>query len=175
MNGVFFLPFPKPKTQFEKCQRWVRLCGRKYFGVENITKDTYICCKHFVGEKGPTTSHPDPLPAAATEFERKRLSSKRKRKAPSERKNETPVTKSRKRLIYEEPEEDLTQEADLNEGIESNHQEFGTFDHIYSKKKPETGEFITEPESEETATSILWMPEADVYIGNISNISVLFQ
>ena len=28
MEGVIFLPFPKPDTQMEKCLRWISLCGR---------------------------------------------------------------------------------------------------------------------------------------------------
>mgnify|MGYP001545778337 CR=1 FL=1 len=27
---------------------------------------TFICSKHFVGGKGPTELHPDPIPATAT-------------------------------------------------------------------------------------------------------------
>ena len=38
MKGVFFIPFPKPKTNFEKCKIWIKNCGRKNFGVENIYK-----------------------------------------------------------------------------------------------------------------------------------------
>jgi hypothetical protein len=44
-----FLPFPKPKANLERAKRWVHLCGRPsfFFSIENITKDTYICVKHF--------------------------------------------------------------------------------------------------------------------------------
>ena len=47
MEGVFFMPFPKPKSQPEKCRAWIRLCGRPYetFNEKMITKDTYICSK----------------------------------------------------------------------------------------------------------------------------------
>ena len=62
MHNVFFIPFPKPKTKREKCERWIRLCGRMFFNVYNIRKDTYICSKHFEGGKGPTKENPDPLP-----------------------------------------------------------------------------------------------------------------
>ena len=96
MVGVFFIPFPKPKTQREKCERWLRLCGRKHFTKDNVTKDTCICSKHFVGGNGPTCDHPDPLPAAATEVEVRLISSKKKRKAPTER--GTPKKKCRKVL-----------------------------------------------------------------------------
>lgn len=97
MDGVKFIPFPKPKTQLQKCQRWVRLCERKYFTVESIRKETYICWKHFVGGNGPTDSHPDPLPAVSTEFERNMLSAKKKRKAPTSR--PSPKKRPRKCLI----------------------------------------------------------------------------
>ena len=40
----------------------IRLCGRMFFNVYNIRKDTYICSKHFEGGKGPTKENPDPLP-----------------------------------------------------------------------------------------------------------------
>ena len=60
MEGVYFIPFPKPITHPEKW-RWVQLCGRphKDFNVEKVSKYTYICSKHFVGGAGPT----DPIPA----------------------------------------------------------------------------------------------------------------
>ncbi|KAK2145740.1 hypothetical protein LSH36_660g02044 [Paralvinella palmiformis] len=47
MVGVFFIPFPKPKTQMEKCLIWIKACGRPHsqFSVSRITKDTYICSK----------------------------------------------------------------------------------------------------------------------------------
>jgi hypothetical protein len=46
---VKFLPFPNPKTNLERAKRWVHLCGRPsfFFSIENITKYTYICVKHF--------------------------------------------------------------------------------------------------------------------------------
>ena len=53
--------FPKPKVDLEKCKRWVQNCGRKYFTIDNVTKDTYICSLHFVGGNGPTDEHPDPI------------------------------------------------------------------------------------------------------------------
>ena len=44
MEGVIFLPFPKPDTQMEKCLRWISLCGRpkKTFNISKINKGTYI-------------------------------------------------------------------------------------------------------------------------------------
>ena len=71
MEGVFFINFPKPKTQPEKCAKWVRLCGRPVakFNCDRVNRNTFICSKHFVGGKGPTHDHPDPIPALATKTE----------------------------------------------------------------------------------------------------------
>ena len=65
MQGVYFIPFPKPITQKEKCERWIKTCGRpaEDFNVQKIKRCTYICSKHFVGGHGPTIDHPDPIPA----------------------------------------------------------------------------------------------------------------
>ena len=65
MKDVFFIPFPKPITQKEKCERWIKACGRhsEDFNLTKIKRSTYICSKHFIGEKGPTPEHPDPVPA----------------------------------------------------------------------------------------------------------------
>ena len=57
---------PKPKTNEFKCKRWISACGREDFTVDRIKKWTYICSKHFVGGKGPTEEHPDPIPATYT-------------------------------------------------------------------------------------------------------------
>ena len=100
MENVVFIPFPKPKTQREKCERWVKLCGRQHFTVNSITKDTYMCSKHFVGGKGPTKENPDPLPALATSFEKRVLSSKRKRKSPMKRYS-VQTNPKRKKLKFE--------------------------------------------------------------------------
>ncbi len=65
MKDVFFIPFPKPITQREKCVKWIKACGRPEddFNIMKIKRSTYICSKHFVGEKGPTFEFPDPIPA----------------------------------------------------------------------------------------------------------------
>ena len=67
MAGVFFLTFPKPLTKREKCLRWIKACGRPHdtFNIQKINRATYICSLHFVGRKGPTAEHPDPIPATA--------------------------------------------------------------------------------------------------------------
>ena len=28
MQGVFFIPFPKPLTRRETCEKWIKACGR---------------------------------------------------------------------------------------------------------------------------------------------------
>lgn len=66
MQGVFWIPFPKPKSKLRKCEKWVYACGRGNFGVENVKPWTYICSKHFVGGHGPTEENPDPVPATYT-------------------------------------------------------------------------------------------------------------
>ena len=107
--GTYFIPFPKvgkikeSMTQWEKnrqsertekAKQWIHACGRKAFGIKNITKDTYICSNHFVGNSGPTEDNPNPLLATLTEEEmNKRLS--RKRKQPSLRLRE-PLNPSKK-------------------------------------------------------------------------------
>ena len=65
MEGVRFIPFPKPLSQKEKCERWIKACGRPLedFNVGKIKRCTYICSKHFIGGNGPTPEHPDPIPA----------------------------------------------------------------------------------------------------------------
>ena len=76
MQGVYFIPFPKPpketikkknpkmaKTLLDKCKRWIHACGRpkEDFNVKKINRSTYICSKHFVDQGGPTDEHPDPI------------------------------------------------------------------------------------------------------------------
>ncbi|XP_045203140.2 uncharacterized protein LOC123556461 [Mercenaria mercenaria] len=51
--------------------RWVQNCGRKYFTIANVNKETYICSMHFVGGKGQTEENPDPI-KYGTEVTRKR-------------------------------------------------------------------------------------------------------
>ncbi|CAM4419764.1 unnamed protein product [Leuciscus chuanchicus] len=98
MKDVFFIRFPKPKTQRDKCERWVNLCGRPkdQFNASNVKPFTFICCKHFVGGHGPTDDNPDPLPATACPEEIERII-RRRRKAPTPRPfASTPATKRRK-------------------------------------------------------------------------------
>ena len=47
-TGVSFIPFPKPWINLKTAKRWSFLCGRgKDFTVKHITRNTYICSKHF--------------------------------------------------------------------------------------------------------------------------------
>ena len=66
MNGVNFVKFPNPKHDIEKCKRWVNACYRKKFNLSNVTRHSYICTKHFVGDNGPTEKHLDPINAGFT-------------------------------------------------------------------------------------------------------------
>ena len=61
-DGVFFVKFPHPWKENEKCRRWVKACGRAGFTNRAVTGRTVICSRHFVGGKGPTDAHPDPVP-----------------------------------------------------------------------------------------------------------------
>lgn len=61
-----------------------------------------MCSKHFVGGNGPSKDNPDPLPASATDFEVRVLSSKRKRKSPAQRSTlEISLSKSRKNFLVD--------------------------------------------------------------------------
>lgn len=59
--GIFFIKFPSPKTDTEKCSRWVNACGRMDFTNTDVKRSTYICSRHFVDFSGPTLLNPDPI------------------------------------------------------------------------------------------------------------------
>ncbi|XP_077994995.1 uncharacterized protein LOC144448593 [Glandiceps talaboti] len=102
MHGVNFVRFPKPKTQLEKCQRWIKACSRgDNFGIHSIKPYTYICSLHFVGGKGPTDDHPDPIPATARGVELRIFENKKKRQSLRERLNcrPTPTTENRRETL----------------------------------------------------------------------------
>ncbi|CAL8293123.1 unnamed protein product [Arctogadus glacialis] len=50
-GGVVFFPFPKPKTQQERCLRWIKQCGRPHsqLNVTKINKHAYVCSKVRLG------------------------------------------------------------------------------------------------------------------------------
>ena len=62
MKGVSWHTFPKPHRDLEKCQRWLKACGRPEFIEKCVNSWTYICSKHFYGNYGHTEAHPDPIP-----------------------------------------------------------------------------------------------------------------
>ena len=47
MTDCRFISFPKPKTQYEKCLRWVKACGRPHdqLNIERINKHKAVCSK----------------------------------------------------------------------------------------------------------------------------------
>lgn len=59
--GVFFIKFPSPITQSEKCSRWVNACGRTDFSKNDVKRSSYVCSLHFEGFSGPTPLNPDPI------------------------------------------------------------------------------------------------------------------
>lgn len=61
MKGIFFITFPKPKTNRLKCESWLKWLGRTDYPISRVSGDTYLCSKHFVGGKGPTKEFPDPI------------------------------------------------------------------------------------------------------------------
>ncbi|XP_033759055.1 uncharacterized protein LOC117341310 [Pecten maximus] len=65
LNGARLVLFPKPKTNLDKCLRWIKACGRPHdqLNVDRINKHKAVCSTHFEGGKGPSTLFPDPLPA----------------------------------------------------------------------------------------------------------------
>ncbi|KAH3846034.1 uncharacterized protein LOC127873593 isoform X1 [Dreissena polymorpha] len=66
VGGIEFIPFPKPKRDYDKCKRWIKACGRPHEQLNvNTVNDNYnmfVCSKHFKEGK-PTAQFPDPLPA----------------------------------------------------------------------------------------------------------------
>ena len=82
MTGVKFFPFPKPKSNLERCKAWIKACGRKDFSIANINKNTYVCSKHFEQHK-PTTAFPDPNEAITVG--NSEIPVKAKRKPPTKR------------------------------------------------------------------------------------------
>ena len=74
MPGVFFIPFPKLKSDIERCRLWVKRSGRPHtqLNVDKITNDIYVCSKHFNGRKGPMVDYPDILSSDPNEVVRPR-------------------------------------------------------------------------------------------------------
>ena len=101
-EGVFFIRFAKPGRlkdtmsdwerqqnlkKTEKAKRWLHACGRKYFNhIEQIKKDTYICSLQFVGQKGPTEEHQDPVKAGDEGYFKRRQRKPPKQRLPLQKK-----------------------------------------------------------------------------------------
>ena len=47
MKDCTFIPFPRPKTDFDKCLRWIKACGRPHdqLNVSRINKHKVVCSK----------------------------------------------------------------------------------------------------------------------------------
>ncbi|KAK3103012.1 hypothetical protein FSP39_015758 [Pinctada imbricata] len=71
--------FPKPKTEPEKCLRWIKACGRPHeqLNINKKNKHKAVCSKHFVGGKGPTELFPDPIQADGSTIKPSRQKPKR--------------------------------------------------------------------------------------------------
>ena len=48
-GGITFIPFPKPKRNFEKCKRWIKACGRPHDQLNETLIDgnyhMFVCTK----------------------------------------------------------------------------------------------------------------------------------
>ena len=78
MKGVFFLKFPPLSKDPERCEKWVKACGREDFTTASLNRCKCICSKHFVGGSGPTQLHPDPLAANLHQSEVQKEAHRRK-------------------------------------------------------------------------------------------------
>lgn len=67
-SDVFFVPFPNPLRENDKYKRWLQICKSKQ-RMLYISRYTSICSLHFVGGRGPTKEHPDPIAERHTKKE----------------------------------------------------------------------------------------------------------
>ena len=106
MVGVSFIPFPKPKTNFKRCKAWIKACGKKNFTIDNITRNTYVCSKHFHNGQ-PSELYPDPYPAQSSQMlqkmQPKQLSPKRR----------TQISLKKPKLMVDDKEISSTNESSL--------------------------------------------------------------
>ncbi|XP_056001623.1 uncharacterized protein LOC125656555 [Ostrea edulis] len=67
VENIRFVPFPKPKSNFDKCLRWVKACGRPHtqLNPQKVTRHTYVCSKHFVGDKESQQNEESAAPESA--------------------------------------------------------------------------------------------------------------
>ncbi|KAK0143488.1 putative nuclease HARBI1 [Merluccius polli] len=73
-DGIYFLPFPKPHLNRDKCLLWIKLCGRPQhqLNVEKINKDVYVCSKQPEEVQEHLHQHP-PLELPSGEMEQELL------------------------------------------------------------------------------------------------------
>jgi len=97
MVGVKFIPFPQPQKQLEKCLKWIKLCGNaKITKPSDITRNHYVCSKHFIGGAGPTEEHPDPVSAVGGEIETAHSIAKHRKRPPPKERCAVPLAKTLK-------------------------------------------------------------------------------
>lgn len=62
-NGVRLVLFPKPKTNLEKCLRWIKACNRPHdqLNVQRINKHKAVCSKVKWIDSAHTTYEQDKL------------------------------------------------------------------------------------------------------------------
>ena len=72
---VHFIHFPGKKRQKASAMRWIHACKRPAYqlSLETLTYHHFICSLHWIGEDGPTSENPFPLPADMNEEARNRL------------------------------------------------------------------------------------------------------
>ena len=86
------------KTKTQKCKKWLHACGRPAdFNMQKVTKDTYICSLHFVGNQGPTEENPDPIIAKLSHDVS--MTIERRRKPPKKRIVSTTITSAKKQKL----------------------------------------------------------------------------
>mgnify|MGYP000494810885 CR=1 FL=1 len=129
-----FIPFPKPSQDIEKCRRWIVACSRQFFTENNITRNTYICALHWLGEKGPTEEFPDPLKANFSPAQASRASVKRK--APASRAKPVTPVKREKIVDGQDAGEELSDFNPVNDELE----ESATYLPVY--KSSVTGKMV---------------------------------
>ena len=116
MKNVYFIPFPKPRVNEQKCLRWIKACNRPHeqLNVNNISKILYVCSEHFEGGFGPTEACPDPITA-----DRYVNHQKSNRKRPLDRQNvNNKLPKNRKNAESVQIENDQIITESLPENVE---------------------------------------------------------
>lgn len=169
-----FHPFPKAKQRREKCEKWLRLCGNNKLNVDNITRWTYICHKHFTGK---FTADSDPLPVAELE-----ISSQSDIEVLQEESSDTDFIEELNNYNVEvEREESVVNEHYIDAGVQTE-ESMNTFSYRTLKSnsvrfKYFTGLKISQFESlytfldESVMDSLKYVRNADDYTPNIQPLS----